>query len=49
MRESMPMRRDDLMRPDLFSEGLLLLVAMAIVAAFVTVAVVAFTHPAALQ
>jgi hypothetical protein len=43
------MRRDDLMRPDLFSEGLLLLVAVAIVAAFVTVAVVALTRAAALQ
>lgn len=43
------MRRDDLMKPDLLSEVLLLGTGMAIVVALVMVAVTALTHAAALQ
>jgi hypothetical protein len=38
------MRRDDLMKPDLFSEILLLGTGMAILVAFVMVVIAAFTR-----
>jgi hypothetical protein len=43
------MRRDDLMKPDLLSDVLLLASGIAIVMTFVLVAVAAFTHAAAVQ